>query len=254
MFTSYQLRQDWSKDLPKYWCDNSPFKTHFMNSMSVIFPDGEQFFIDSVKAHRGSVTDPNLLEEVNEFIKQEVWHGYAHKQYNTWLEEQGYPVKQCQQANINRLNKIKNKLATTVGFEHITAVTSSVSLRNRTFYRSMHKQFEQIWMWHAIEEIEHKAVAMDTWLTTNGKPSTLHRTMFTATILYWYGILSTTVKFLHKDKQLWKWQTVKDAWQIMFAKDTGMISGGFSLWKSYFKEGFHPNNHDDTLLLKYRKG
>jgi len=260
MFTSYQLRQDWNQDLPKYWLDNSPFKTHFMNSMSAVFPNGERFFIDAVKNYKDTITDLKLLAEVNEFVKQEVWHGHAHQKYNDWLAQQGLPVAQAAQANFDRLEKVKNKygpkgqLAVTVGLEHITAITSSVSLRNRTFYRSMHPHFEQIWFWHAVEEVEHKAVTMDVWCSINGKEKSLHRALFVATILYWYTILSTTVKFLHADKQLWRWRNIKDAWEILFAKNTGMIRAGYNLWKDFFKQGFHPTDHDDTVLLKYRKG
>ena len=228
--------------------------------MSVIFPAGERFFIDAVKNYRDTITDPQLLAEVNEFIKQEVWHGHAHQKYNDWLEQQGLPVEQAAQANFDRLQKVKNKygpkiqLAVTVGIEHITAITSSTSLRNRTFYRNMHPHFEQVWRWHAIEEIEHKAVTMDVWNTINGKEKTLHRALITATMLYWYTVLSTTVRFLHADKQLWKWRNVRDAWDILFDKGAGMISAGYPLWKDFFKPKFHPNDHDDTLLLKYRKG
>jgi len=118
----------------------------------------------------------------------------------------------------------------------------------------MHPHFEQIWFWHSIEEVEHKAVTMDVWRSLKGKEKSLHRALFIATIVYWYTLLSTTVKFLHADKQLWKWRNVKDAWEILFAKRTGMISAGYGLWKDFFKQGFHPNDHDDTVLLKYRKG
>lgn len=35
--------------------------THFMNNLSSLFPYGEKFFVDSVRAVRDQVSDPQLL-------------------------------------------------------------------------------------------------------------------------------------------------------------------------------------------------
>ena len=36
----------------RYWFDDDPVLTHFMNVLSVTFPDGERFFVDAVRAFR----------------------------------------------------------------------------------------------------------------------------------------------------------------------------------------------------------
>ena len=41
---------------PKYFFDNDPFKTHFMNALSILFPEGERFFIRSVLAYRDQIS------------------------------------------------------------------------------------------------------------------------------------------------------------------------------------------------------
>lgn len=259
MFKAQPLRQNWNQDLPKYWLDESPFKSHIMNAMGITFPTGEQFFIDSIKPYKRSITDPVLLDEVKEFTKQEVWHSYAHQQYNDWLASQGYPIDRITADNDKVFNWVEQncsantQLAITVCLEHMTAIMAANGLRNRSFYKQMHPHFEEIWRWHNVEEVEHKSVSIDVWNTLNGKPSTLRWLMICATINFWYRTFKYTVILLHSDKQLWRWRNIHDAWDILFSKN-GMIKAGFREWLDFFKKGYHPNDHDDTKLLRnYRK-
>jgi predicted metal-dependent hydrolase len=259
MFTSYDLRLDWNQPLPKYWCDTSPFKTHFFNALSITFPYLEKFFITAFKYHKDNVTDAQLAIEVAEFIKQENWHSYAHQQYNMWTASLDLPVGQLSQQFDNFINRInehtnpKTKLAITVCLEHVTTISSSLSLRNRELHRQMHSHFEHIWRWHNIEEIEHKAVSMDLWLSQFPADRSYQRMMILTTILFWYTVFSITIKLLYADKQLWQWRNVTDFYNIIFSK-AGIFRLGYSRWLDFFKNEFHPNNHDDTILLKYRKG
>jgi len=258
MFTSLPLRLDWNQDLPRYWCDNSPFKTHFLNAQSTVFPPGEKFFIYSVKNFRDQITDENLKKQISEFIKQENWHSYAHEQYDRWLDSIGCPAQQIDRESAARFEWMKRNfsprtcLAITTAIEHITALTGGHNLRNRTFMKMMHPHFEVIWRWHSIEEIEHKSVAMDVWRSTIDDEGSRRRWMMFAIMFYMYCVLKATVQLLHADKQLWKWRTFKDAWIMLMAKN-GLFRGNFKGWLDYFKQGFHPNDHDDTKLLRFRK-
>ena len=73
-FKSYHLEINWDDNLPVYWFDNSPFKTHLMNSLSSRFQYGEKFFIASMKRYQGEIKNPKLKQEVATFIEQEAWH------------------------------------------------------------------------------------------------------------------------------------------------------------------------------------
>ena len=258
MFTSHPLRLDWNQDLPRYWCDDSPFKTHFLNAQSTVFPPGERFFIYSIKQFKDNITDPKLKAEVAEFIKQESWHSYAHEQYDKWLDSIGCPATKIDNESSARFEWMKKHcspktcLAITIGIEHITALTGGHNLRHRTFMKKMHPHFEVVWRWHSVEEIEHKAVAMDVWKSTIGDESTRRKWMLFAIMFYMYSVLKATVQLLHADKQLWKWRTVKDAWTMLFATN-GLFRGNVSSWLDYFKKDFHPNDHDDSKLLRFRK-
>ena len=258
MFTSHPLRQDWTQPLPKYWCDNSPFKTHFLNAQSIAFPSAERFFISIVKQYRDSVTDPVLKAEVAEFVKQEIWHTYAHEQYNKWLDSQGVAATRLANTSDRRFEWIKktfsprSQLAITVACEHITALTGAHSLQHRSFLKSMDPHFENIWRWHSIEEVEHKSVTMDVYQSINGKTISRQLALIFAIMFYVWSIGKTTVQLLHADKQLWKLQTAKDAWQLLFAPK-GVIRETWIKVLHFLRRDFHPNDHDDTRVLRLRK-
>jgi len=258
MFKEHQLRQDWSQDLPKYYFDNSPFKTHLLNALSITFPHGERFFIDSVKHYKDQITDPAQLEAVSVFVKQENWHRYVHQQYNAWLSKQGLPAEHLEELALAELEWTKEKLghrgclSVTASMEHITAIFAEYLLKHRELLDSMHPHFRQIWIWHSIEEIEHKAVAMDT---LNAIGSNRRRKAMILTVLnFIWNIGKNTVVLLHADKQLYKWRTVRDAISLLFSFKNGLIIKLVAPWLTFMKKDFHPNQHDTTeLLSKFSK-
>lgn len=259
MFTSHPLRIEWPDDLPMNWNDASPFKTQFLNALSVNFPDGERFFIDSIKPFRDQITDAEQLAAINEFIKQENWHRHVHINYNQWMERQGLPAVKVEGKMHKFWDSLKYRwspkacLAATVCIEHITAVNADLFLSYRTSLKRMHPHFEHVWRWHGIEEIEHKAVAMDVYNTIGGSLWQRRLAMCFVLSYYTYYMFKNTMLFLHADKELWKWQTVKDAWTMLFDKHNGVIRCSIPHMWDFMRADWHPNQTDHSILLKYSK-
>ena len=79
-------------NVPQFYMKGSTLITHLENSLSMLFPEGERFFIRSVKRFQDQIKDPKLREEVKAFVGQEVQHGKAHEAFNDMLKKFGYKV------------------------------------------------------------------------------------------------------------------------------------------------------------------
>jgi predicted metal-dependent hydrolase len=80
-------------DLPRHFADDGDLlSSHLAAALSAVFPDGEDFFVRSVRRFRDDVTDPELKRQVAGFIGQEAMHGREHRVLNDRLVALGYPT------------------------------------------------------------------------------------------------------------------------------------------------------------------
>src|SRR3954466_16062859 len=152
------------RDLPKHFADDGDLVlSHVAASLSAVFPDGEDFFVRSVRNFRDQIVDPELKRQVAGFIGQEAMHGREHRTFNDRLDELGYPTKRFERftkkglAIRERMLSPKSNLAATAALEHFTATLAELVLTNPDV-RAMfgHDEVRNLFMWHALEESEHK--------------------------------------------------------------------------------------------------
>ena len=102
--------------------------SQFLNTMSLFFPVGERFFIDSVRNYRDQITDPELKKAVTAFIGQEAMHGREHDEYNNYVADSGIPLHAQEEVVTQLLNAVQAytpkafQLSATVALEHLTAI------------------------------------------------------------------------------------------------------------------------------------
>jgi len=246
---------DLNKQLSKDWLDNDPFKTAFFNALSMSFPAGERFFIDSVRHFRDKVKDPKLKQEISRFIGQEAMHSREHKKYNQMLcEARGYSQRTMEgrtEAAV-RLGEKKlsreGQLAMTCGVEHLTAILADKILKG-WILSNVEPKIRSLWEWHAAEELEHKSVAFDVYMDIGGNYKARKRTLRIFTVNFLLDLLTNTTYMLRKDKKLWKWSTLKSGFNFLFAKG-GVLREMRSDYLMYFDPGFHPWDDDNRDLLE----
>jgi predicted metal-dependent hydrolase len=225
------------------------------NALSFMFPVGEQFFIDSVRRFAKDVEKQGrteLLADIKQFIGQEATHRHLHKQYNRELVKMGYGdwVERTLEKVIAFLDgkTPRADLAATVAYEHYTAVLGDGLLRHASWTANMDPTMKAVWMWHAAEESEHKAVAFDTYQAIGG--SYWMRVLMFLLVSFEFSVYSIgqTAIMLHRDRQLFKWRTWRSAFSMWWGKD-GIGWHTIPHWLAYFKPNFHPWQHDNRELL-----
>lgn len=240
--------------LPRYWHSGSAFKSHFFNAMSVLFPKGERFFIDSVRHFRKSADGTELAEQIRGFIGQEAHHSNEHIQYNERLKAQGYDIDSLENALGRRLRFVqkhfsaKRQLAATVGVEHLTAIMADALLKNPQWMAGADPAVRRLWHWHALEETEHKAVAFDLYRLIGGGETRRRVLMAEITLFFIYDVTKNLLHMLKRDGLLWNWATWKEGWQFLWGRD-GVLKPLIRPYLDYYRRGFHPWDHDNRELM-----
>jgi predicted metal-dependent hydrolase len=155
-------------DIPRHWFGGDAFKTRFFDAMSALFPEGERFFIACVCDYRSQITDPAQRQALIDFSKQEAQHSKVHLTFNTRLAGQGVKVDRimANQRKVlfdlarTRLSK-GHTLAQTAAAEHLTALMADSFVEQTHQFADADARVRAMYVWHAIEEVEHKGVAFD---------------------------------------------------------------------------------------------
>ncbi|MGK2928914.1 MAG: metal-dependent hydrolase, partial [Acidimicrobiales bacterium] len=163
-------------DLPKYFAaDEDIVLSHVIAVLSAVFPDGEEFFVRSVRNFRDQIQDPELKKQVAGFIGQEAIHGREHREVNERFAQLGYPTKAVERltkkglAIREKLAPAKANLASTAALEHYTATLAETLLSDPDARNTIaHDEVRSLFLWHALEESEHKAVAFDLYRAVGG--------------------------------------------------------------------------------------
>ncbi|NWE45027.1 metal-dependent hydrolase [Pseudomonas gingeri] len=258
------IRRDIHPELPaeriKDWHAEGPWVTHFFNALSLLFPSGELFFMDSVRHYRDQVHDPELRQAIQGFIGQEAMHSREHVRYNDLLQAAGLPAHKLDRRLRFILDFQKKhfapsfNLAITIALEHYTAMLADLLLRDPSRFGDSVEGYRQMWTWHALEETEHKSVAFDVWnsVIKSGPKRYLLRTgaMLSTTLLFWLVVFDFHVRLLIADRKaghhwqgLWRMVKYLFGWRGVFPR--------IALpWLDYFKPGFHPWDHDNRAQLE----
>ena len=241
------------------WFGGDPVKTALIDSFSIFLPEGERFFIRSLKHYASRLDDPELAAEINGYAVQEAFHTREHEEYNRALEDMGFDVKSMEEPIAKLLGSVNVpliRLAVTCAIEHLTANFSSVTLRHPEVFDGASPAYRRLWMWHALEELEHKAVALDIYRrAASGMPAWKRYGLRV-------GAMTTTVRFFHaiasrNMRRMLVQRGFKDNLRLrfrvfwaMFLGSPGIIRRSLGAFLRYYLPGFDPRNVDDTDLIR----
>lgn len=249
------------ESVPKHFAkDGDLVSSHLVAALSSVFPDGEDFFVRSVKHYRDQISDPVLKQQVSGFIGQEVTHGREHRAFNAHLATLGYPTQIAERLTRRGLEfrtrhvpPIAN-LATTAALEHVTATLAELVMRDEETREAFgHEAARDLFLWHALEESEHKAVAFDVYRAMGGSE---RLRIFTMKAVRWGFVLGMAVQVvlsILSDRATYRPGALRKSWR--YARRQPLLSR--TTWqqlKAYERRGFHPSDvPNDDLVESWRE-
>ncbi|MCL6729810.1 metal-dependent hydrolase [Sphingomonas hankyongi] len=243
--------------LTRLWHGGRVEATAIYNALSTTFPKGEAYFVESVRAFREN-TPEKLGREIKAFTTQEAIHSREHDAFNKRAENAGYDLSKLEERVEYRLSFSRKRppvvaLAATMALEHFTAILAHQLLANPRHLEGADKEAAELWRWHAVEEIEHKGVAYDTWLfATRDWPRSKRwkvkaKVMMFVTRNFLVDRTTGALELMRQDGV-----TGARAWALLLWYlwiNPGMFRKIAGAWGKFFLPGFHPWNEDDRHLL-----
>ena len=251
--TVRRLLVDLEAPFDRRWAGGDAFRTAFFNALSMSFPVGEQFFIDSVRAGLKRLPDgprAALADEVQGFVGQEATHRRIHALFNAQLAAQGH-VNTWEPRALKRLRRLdgldpRHHVAATAATEHLTAILAEFLLARPQALEGAEPRLRTLWLWHAAEESEHRSTAFDLYRALGGNERWRRRYMTIVTVNFVVDVLRQTARNLRHDGRLWAWDSWRSGASFLLGRD-GLLRVLRRPWRAYYAADFHPRRHGGDL-------
>ena len=255
------IQFDFQSTLPVNWHSGEPGITAFYDALSMTFPEGERFFIASVRNFANRIHDKDLKRDVLGFAAQEAVHSREHAAYNALMTSRGVPVDKFERIMskgsqfVQRHLPEKALLAATCAYEHYTALFAEQLLGDDRALEGAHPFYRDLWRWHAMEEEEHKAVAFDVYRAVATDPLRYLRRVIAMAVVSLDFTITTAVLIL--------WLMIKRGHALDFSAWGRLVRYLWvapGIWRhvtlgvfSYMSPRFHPwKRHVSPRVMAWR--
>lgn len=165
------IRTTTTEDLSGTWCNSSAVTSSIMEAISFVTPVLEKFFIRTVAEGLSGQRDSELGQRCRTFIREESLHSRVHGKLNaSLLKYLGRTppglalVESLLNAAQQRLS-LSGRLLVAAALEHYTAVLSKIYVAQETRLDIRCTFARELFALHAREELAHRSVVFDLWLT-----------------------------------------------------------------------------------------
>jgi predicted metal-dependent hydrolase len=247
---------EWFADVPKYFADGNVMLSHVFAVQSSVFPEGEAYFIRCIQSVRQQITEPRLQAAVDGFIGQESMHGREHRAFNEHLGTLGYPTGPID-AYMRGLTRLRERflsetmnVAIVAALEHYTATLARTVLSEPEARAALgHPAARYLLVWHALEELEHKAVAFDVYRALGGSERMRLGAMWLVHLNFVLETAIWALVSLTRDPTVRRrpGRVARNLWAVLRSPFVSVRA--VRQLSSYHHRGFHPNECDDTELI-----
>jgi uncharacterized protein len=209
---------EFSDDIAAHWNKEKIEWSHMVNGASLAMPYLEPYLIRTMKKALNSISAEPLKQQIKLYIGQEAQHYQQHRRFNNTLIENGYRALQDVESQMKKefdlfetTRSDQFNLAYAAGFESMALGVGHWLINDREFlFANSDTRVASLVLWHFVEEIEHKNVAIDTYNAVYGD--------------YFYRVYGVLFATLHVMKHSRK------AYQLMLKKD-GLWTNLHSRWR-----------------------
>ncbi len=239
--------------IPLFWFEQNSYISMLMTALSCTFPEGERMFIRAVRRFQDGIQNPTLQQEVRAFIGQEANHGKEHEAFNAFMARKGLPinkvmafVKKGIAFQEGRLSP-ERMLAKTCALEHFTALFAEKILSTPELLDKMDEGLRPLWLWHAIEESEHKSVAFDVYQDQINNYWLRVSEMAIVSVLFTFFTSLHTVELLRATKELKNTSAMRQGFRTLWGKN-GFLRGMLPHYLAYYRRDYHPSQVDSAAI------
>ncbi len=168
--TQLQVRRpkfDFTDDVPFIWNPDNPAFSFNMNATSMIAIGFEQMLVAAIQEARPLITDQAIAEEATAFLRQEAQHSSSHRKHVNGLINR-YPGLQetfdavlASYDDVTANAPLNFRLAYMADTEATFTPTFKLFLDNaETLFRPGDDRVASLFLWHFVEEVEHRSSAL----------------------------------------------------------------------------------------------
>lgn len=241
---------------PRWWVGDDPVATAYYNAFSACFPQVERYFIEGLRRYRDRAS-PELQKQIAAFIAQEAVHSREHITFNRDTICKGYDLTTIDAFLKKRLDWARTltpvrQVASAAALEHCTAILSHEVIEKEQLHAAP-AEIQRLMYWHAGEEVEHKAVAFDTFMLAAQSLSASSRwllrcsVMVSSTALLFQFFLFAVAQFFRQDG-IASVRTWLRFFKFVFVTP-GAVSRVSGHYFSWYLPRFHPWRRDDRAMI-----
>jgi predicted metal-dependent hydrolase len=241
-------------EVPRHWFAQNAVSTHLVNAINLFFPEGEMFFVRAVRHFEKEIDDPALRAEIRAFYAQEGRHAHAHERYFDALRAHGYEIDGLVRAvtwllrgGARATHSPTLALSITAALEHYTAVMAELMYVD-PYFKQLDPTMRELLLWHAAEEIEHKAVAFDVLAKVRPGYANRMAGFLVATPFLAAMWLAGTVSLVRQDK-LPLSRVLRDVSEVLRHEIMGRKIFLRAL-VTYVDPSFHPLTNDNYAMVR----
>ena len=252
-----RLLIDLKAPFPTRWNGGDAFRSALFNALSMSFPVGESYFIDSVRNAQTLLPKAQqapFAAEMQAFVGQEATHRHLHSLFNKQLQRLGLhnriEQRALQRLRANAHRDARVHLAATAATEHLTALFADWLLRHPEALAGAEPRLQALWQWHSAEESEHRSTAFDLYQAVSGHHGWRVRIFRYITLMFVLDLANQTLRNLWQDRSLLRWKTWRSAASLLLGRD-GLVRGNVAGWRRYKAPDFHPAQQDASAAQRW---